>query len=45
MMPPAPATRPFYGTAPNAVSILRALVYGRIAGQAAVANLPASARV
>jgi tricarballylate dehydrogenase len=34
----------FHGTAPNAVSILRALVYGRIAGQAAVANLPTSAR-
>ena len=26
----------FYGTAPNAVAVLRALVFGRIAGQAAV---------
>jgi tricarballylate dehydrogenase len=29
----------FYGTAPNAVSILRALVFGRIAGREAVAAL------
>jgi tricarballylate dehydrogenase len=29
----------FYTTAPNAVSILRALVFGRIAGREAVANL------
>ncbi|MFY9817223.1 MAG: FAD-binding protein [Pseudolabrys sp.] len=29
----------FYATAPNAVSILRALVFGRIAGREAVANL------
>jgi tricarballylate dehydrogenase len=27
----------FHGTAPNAVSVLRALVFGRIAGQQAVA--------
>jgi tricarballylate dehydrogenase len=26
----------FYGTAPNAVAMLRALVFGRIAGQQAV---------
>jgi tricarballylate dehydrogenase len=26
----------FYGTAPNAVAVLRALVFGRIAGQQAV---------
>jgi tricarballylate dehydrogenase len=26
----------FYGTAPNAVSVLRALVFGKIAGQQAV---------
>jgi tricarballylate dehydrogenase len=26
----------FYGTAPNAVSVLRALVFGRIAGREAV---------
>jgi tricarballylate dehydrogenase len=34
----------FYGTAPNAVAVLRALVFGKIAGQAAadfVANIPA----
>ncbi|HJZ20367.1 MAG TPA: FAD-dependent oxidoreductase, partial [Bradyrhizobium sp.] len=29
----------FYGTAPNAVAVLRALVFGRIAGQAAVGFL------
>lgn len=29
----------FYGSAPNAVAVLRALVYGRIAGRAAVAQL------
>jgi tricarballylate dehydrogenase len=29
----------FYGTAPNAVSVLRALVFGRIAGQEAVSSL------
>jgi len=29
----------FYGTAPNAVSILRALVFGRIAGREAIATL------
>ena len=29
----------FYATAPNAVSILRALVFGRIAGRQAVASL------
>jgi tricarballylate dehydrogenase len=29
----------FYGTAPNAVSVLRALVFGRIAGQEAVGFL------
>jgi tricarballylate dehydrogenase len=29
----------FYGTAPNAVSVLRAFVFGRIAGQEAVAYL------
>ncbi|MBS0335687.1 MAG: FAD-dependent oxidoreductase [Proteobacteria bacterium] len=29
----------FYGTAPNAVAVLRALVYGRIAGRAAAARL------
>ena len=26
----------FYGTAPNAIAVLRALVFGRIAGRAAV---------
>jgi tricarballylate dehydrogenase len=30
----------FYGTAPNAVSVLRAFVFGRIAGREAVASLP-----
>ena len=29
----------FYGTAPNAVSVLRALVFGRIAGLEAVSYL------
>jgi len=29
----------FYGTAPNAVSVLRAFVFGRIAGREAVASL------
>lgn len=29
----------FYGSAPNAVAVLRALVFGRIAGRAAVAKL------
>ena len=29
----------FYGTAPNAVSILRAFVFGRIAGREAVGFL------
>jgi tricarballylate dehydrogenase len=29
----------FHGTAPNPVSVLRALVFGRIAGRAAVAEL------
>ncbi len=29
----------FYGSAPNAVAVLRALVFGRIAGRAAVAHL------
>jgi tricarballylate dehydrogenase len=29
----------FYGTAPNAVSVLRAFVFGRIAGRAAVSSL------
>jgi tricarballylate dehydrogenase len=29
----------FYATAPNAVSVLRALVFGRIAGHEAVASL------
>jgi tricarballylate dehydrogenase len=29
----------FYGTAPNAVSVLRAFVFGRIAGREAVAAL------
>ena len=28
----------FYGTAPNAVAMLRALVFGRIAGAGAVAS-------
>jgi len=32
----------FYGTAPNAVSVLRAFVFGRIAGQKAVSFLRAS---
>jgi tricarballylate dehydrogenase len=31
----------FYGTAPNAVSVLRAFVFGRIAGREAVASLRA----
>jgi tricarballylate dehydrogenase len=30
----------FYATAPNAVSVLRAFVFGRIAGRAAVASAP-----
>jgi tricarballylate dehydrogenase len=30
----------FYATAPNAVSVLRAFVFGRIAGKEAVASLP-----
>lgn len=29
----------FYGTAPNAVSVLRAFVFGRIAGREAVSSL------
>ncbi len=29
----------FYGTAPNAVSVLRAFVFGRIAGRQAVGSL------
>ena len=29
----------FYGTAPNAVSVLRAFVFGRIAGREVVASL------
>ena len=29
----------FYGTAPNAVSVLRAFVFGRVAGREAVGNL------
>jgi tricarballylate dehydrogenase len=32
-------TGDFYGTAPNAVSVLRAFVFGRIAGREAVASL------
>src|SRR6266700_864547 len=32
----------FHGTAPNAVSVLRAFVFGRIAGQQAVAELEAA---
>jgi tricarballylate dehydrogenase len=32
----------FYGSAPNAVAVLRALVYGRIAGRAAVNRAGAS---
>jgi hypothetical protein len=31
----------FYATAPNAVSVLRAFVFGRIAGREAVENLTA----
>ena len=34
----------FYGTAPNAVSVLRAFVFGRIAGRAAVKFLQSAAR-
>ena len=30
----------FYGTAPNAVSVLRAFVFGRIAGREAAGSLP-----
>ena len=33
----------FYGTAPNAVSVLRAFVFGRIAGRDAVAAFPSRA--
>jgi predicted oxidoreductase len=32
-------TGPFYATAPNAVAILRAFVFGRIAGREAVGHL------
>jgi tricarballylate dehydrogenase len=32
----------FYGTAPNAISVLRALVFGRIAGREAAGNLGTS---
>ena len=35
----------FYRTAPNAVSMLRALVYGRIAGEEAVSFLTQTVRV
>jgi tricarballylate dehydrogenase len=31
----------FYGTAPNAVSVLRAFVFGRVAGREALASLMA----
>ena len=34
----------FYGTAPNAVAVLRALVFGKIAGREAVDFLPARDR-
>ena len=34
----------FHATAPNAVSVLRAFVFGRIAGQEAVAYLGTAAR-
>jgi tricarballylate dehydrogenase len=33
----------FYGTAPNAVAVLRALVFGRIAGREAVGFLSRNA--
>ena len=35
----------FYGTAPNAISVLRSLVFGRIAGRAAVDFLASRARM